>query len=334
MKLNPEIVKGIEGEFVGHGLAFGKFMPPTNGHLYFLNFARQSCRKLTILVCSLPGEPIPGEVRYKWMREIFPDCNVVHHYLDIPQEPEGPGDIPFFELWRDSIHKHCPGERFDALFASEPYGYKMAHVMDIRFVPVDSKRDLVSISGTEMRKNPIRHWEHLHPVVRPYFLRRVAVVGAPSDGKSRLARDLAAHFDTVHVADYAAAMMDDYKANMPGFSEEKMSLSDVSTIARGQMASENSLAPQANRVIFCDSDLSSIMYDSERRFGECPLWVAKKAVQRKYDLYLVVEGGDSGLTARWKEDLTRHEKSFVVIDCPVDARLRQAAAAVDKMLSE
>ena len=176
LSIRRDITEGIDSEFVGHGLAFGKFMPPTNGHLYFLNFARAACRKLTILVCSLPTEPSPGEVRYKWIKELFPDCNVVHHYIDIPQEPNGPEDLPFFETWRDSIHKHCPGEKFDALFASESYGYKVARIMDIRFVPVNVKRDLVEISGTAMRNNPLLHWDHLHPVVRPYFLKRVAIV--------------------------------------------------------------------------------------------------------------------------------------------------------------
>ena len=75
----PDILDGIDSKYVGHGVAFGKFMPPTNGHLHFLEFARQSCRKLTIIVCSLDDEPIPGETRYKWMKALFPDCNVVHH---------------------------------------------------------------------------------------------------------------------------------------------------------------------------------------------------------------------------------------------------------------
>ena len=65
---DPKILEGIESQYVGHGLAFGKFMPPTNGHLHFLEFARKSCRKLTIIVCSLDDEPIPGEIRYKWMK--------------------------------------------------------------------------------------------------------------------------------------------------------------------------------------------------------------------------------------------------------------------------
>jgi HTH-type transcriptional repressor of NAD biosynthesis genes len=350
----PEIIEGIEGEFVGHGLVFGKFMPPTDGHLYFINFARQSCRKLTILVCSLPTEPIPGEVRYKWVKELFPDANVVHHYIDIPQEPKGPDDKAFFETWRNSINKHCPGEKFDALFASEPYGYKMADVMDTKFIPVDVKRDLVQISGTEMRNNPLQNWKHLHPVIRPYFLKRVAIVGPESAGKSTLARDLAEHFETVSVNEYARDMLADYATNMPGYDQSKPTIKDMSTIARGQIASEDSLARQANRIMFCDTELTTTTYWSNYYFKSCPNWITKAAAERKYDLYMLVDprGVESSYVEDpqrpmpkledriamfdwWKAELTKRNQPFVVIDgADWKKRFEKAVIAVYQNIPE
>lgn len=330
---DPLIVEGIEGEFIGHGLIFGKFMPPTNGHIYFANFAQQSCRKLTIVVCSLPNEPIPGEERYKWMKELFPNANVVHHYIDIPQEPKGPDDEEFFRTWRDSLRKHCPGEKWDALFASEHYGYKMAEVLETKFVPVDIKRELVTISGTEMRENPLLHWEHLNPVVRPYFLKRVAIVGPESTGKSTLAKELARHFSTVSVAEYARDMLSDFSQNIPGFDEAHPSLKDMSTIARGQMASESALARQANRIMFCDTELMTTSYWSKFYFNECPKWIEKAAGEQKYDLYMLQD--PRGIEDKyvdnpqrpmpkledriamfdwWKAELTKRNLPFVVID--------------------
>lgn len=330
---DPELIEGIEGEFVGHGLVFGKFMPPTNGHLYFINFARQSCRKLTILVCSLPTEPIPGEVRFKWMKELFPDANVVHHYIDIAQEPKSPEDNAFFHTWRDSIRKHCPGEKFDVLFASEDYGYRMAQELETKFIPVDVKRDLVQISGTEMRKDPLRHWEHLHPVVRPYFLKRIAIVGPESCGKSTLTQDLAEHFGTVGVAEYARDMLANFADHVKGYDQSSPSLKDISTIARGQMASEDALARQANRIMFCDTELITTTYWSQHYHKTCPSWITKAAKERKYDHYLLVDprGIESSYTPDaqrpmpelaervkmfewWKNELTTRNLPFTVID--------------------
>lgn len=313
LDITHDVVEGIPDRFVGHGLAFGKFMPPTNGHIFFLNFARASCRRLTILVLSLPTEPIPGELRFKWIKELFPDCNVVHHYIDIPQEPRHPQDLAFFETWRDSIHKHCPGEKFDALFASEPYGYKVASVMGIRFVPVNVKRDLVQISGTAMRENPLRHWEHLHPVVRPYFLKRVAIVGPAGSGKSTLAARLSTHFGTMQVAEYRRALLADYAANIPDFTEAMLDVNDVSTVARGQIAAEEALARQANRVLFSDTELLSVKGWSLKAFGQSPAWLDEAIPQRRYDLYLLLKAKGADFDA-WKEELERRKLRFAVIE--------------------
>lgn len=354
---DPAILEGIESAYVGHGLAFGKFMPPTNGHLHFLEFARQSCRKLTIIVCSLPEEPIPGEIRYQWMKQLFPDCNVVHHYTPIQQEPKtspddptGVKDIPFFETWRDSINRHCPGEEFDALFASEDYGFRMADIMGIKFIPVDIRRELVPISGTKMREDPVKHWEHLHPVIRPYFLKRIAIVGPESCGKSTLAHDLAAKFNTVSVGEYARSYLDTCERQIPGYIEKHMDITDISTIARGQVKSEDSLARQANRVMFCDTELMTTEYWSRFYFnGACPDWVAKEAKNRKYDHYLLVDpkGVEGSYTPDaqrpmpkledrmmmfhwWKTKLDSIGASYTVIGGKGwDARLRKATKAVE-----
>lgn len=308
---DPAILEGIESEFVGNGLVFGKFMPPTNGHIHFIEFARRSCRKLTIMVCSLPGEPVPGEVRFKWMKELFPDCNVVHHYAGIaqeprttPEDPTGASDIPFFEAWRDSIDRHCPGEKFDVLFASEDYGFRMADIMGIKFIPVDIRRELVPISGTEMRKNPLKNWEHLHPVIRPYFVKRIAVVGPASAGKSTLAERLAGYFNTIHVGEYARSYLAECERQMPGYVANNITVKDISTIARGQIASEDSLARQANRLLFCDTELLTTEYWSKFYFnGQCPSWVSKLADERKYDLYMLVD--PRGVEQHYKLDPQR-----------------------------
>jgi NadR type nicotinamide-nucleotide adenylyltransferase len=219
------------------------------------------------------------------------------------------------------------------MFASEPYGYKVSRIMDIRFVPVDVKRGLVQISGTAMRDNPLAHWEHLHPVVRPYFLKRVAIVGPESTGKSMLARNLAALFDTAHVAEYAREMLTDYATNIPGFDIAKPSEKDFSTIARGQLASADALSKQANRVMFCDTELTTTAYWSRHFFGSCPHWIEKAAKEQKFDLYLLLDPrgidrfyADDPLRLMpdlkdriamfdwWKEELERRQVPYAVVD--------------------
>jgi len=287
--INLSMLKGIETAKVKQGLVFGKFMPPTNGHLYMINFAKQSCENLTILICSLKEEPISGDLRYKWLKELFPDCNVVHQSIDIKQEPDSPEDQAFFNLWRDSIRDHCPGINFDALFASETYGYKMGEVLECSFIPVDVNRDVVQISATKIRNDPYKYWDYLNPVIRPYFLKRVAVIGSELSGKNDLVQQLSTHFETSYVSNYTESLLKTRMHNIKDYSLKDLKSEDISTIARGQMASEKALTRQARKVLFSNSDLISIKHTSEFLFKTSPNWIDDAITQQNYDFYILLD---------------------------------------------
>jgi HTH-type transcriptional regulator, transcriptional repressor of NAD biosynthesis genes len=196
---------------IGSGLVFGKFMPLHEGHLHLLHFAQASCHRLTIIVCSLRSEPISGEVRYGWVRQMFPAANVVHHYVELPQDPAGPDDDAFWHAWRDSLRRQCPNEEFDALFGSEDYGWRMARELGVEYVPVNRERTLVPVSGTQIRAEPMKHWDYIPKVVRPYFVRRIAIIGPECCGKSTLVKRLATAFATSHIDEYARRYMEEHQ---------------------------------------------------------------------------------------------------------------------------
>src|SRR4051794_24729201 len=121
------------------------------GHVFLCDFASAYVDELTILVCSLNSEPIPGSLRYAWMREMFPRAQVLHLAEDVPQEPsEHP---QFWDIWRKVVCRFHP-EPIDFVFASEAYGRRLAMEIGARFVPVDPTRAAVPVSGTAIRKAP------------------------------------------------------------------------------------------------------------------------------------------------------------------------------------
>lgn len=225
------------------GLVLGKFMPPHNGHVHLCTFAASMVDRLCIVVGSLPSEPIPGTVRHAWMTELFPHCDVVHLPDDLPQLPEDHPD--FWALWKHALTRVAPYP-IDVVIASEDYGHRLASELDATFIPCDTTRSAVPISGSAIRESPMRHWEHLPSPVRPWFLRRVAVIGGESVGKTTLARDLAAHFGSQWVPEYARTWLETF----PGTPVA----SDFPRFLAGQRAMEQSLARQSHQVLFCDTD--------------------------------------------------------------------------------
>jgi NadR type nicotinamide-nucleotide adenylyltransferase len=260
------------------GIIVGKFLPPHRGHQYLIEFARRYVETLTVLVCTLRRDPIPGDLRFGWMREAFPSVNVVHHTDEIPQTPDE--DPDFWNMWRRIVATHAP-PGITHVFASENYGWKFAETLGATFVPVDPQRIIVPVSGTKVRADPMRHWHDILPPARAYFTKRVCLFGPEATGKSTLAARLAAHFETVAVQEYARAFL----AHKDGVCERD----DIPLIARGQAATEDALAGLANRVLICDTDLLTTSLWSRTLFGDCPPWIIEEGERRRYDLYLLTD---------------------------------------------
>jgi NadR type nicotinamide-nucleotide adenylyltransferase len=327
----------------GRGLVLGKFLPPHRGHQFLIDFARGYCEHVTVLVCTLAREPIAGELRYRWMQEMFPFPNVrlVHVTEDLPQTPEEHPD--FWNIWKRVIYRAAP-EGVEFFFASEEYGHKTAEVIGggCRYIEVDRPRELVPVSGTSVRSNPMKYWDFLPEPVRPHFLKRVCVFGPESTGKSTLARDLAKHFNTVYAWEYARPLLDPKGG--------RCDVEDIHRIARGQVATEDALARQANRVLICDTDVLTTTIWSEVLFGSVPAEVMSLAEERKYDLYLLLDVDvpwvdDSqrffkeqdvrrAMFRRFKDALDKSARRYTVIRGGWDERFKQASDAVGALLSE
>src|SRR5688500_11096658 len=165
------------------GLVLGKFLPYHAGHAHLIRSARASVDHLSVLVCSLPDDPIPGALRYRWVRDAHQDCDVVHVTDEVPQAPEEHPE--FWPIWRSLIQRHV-GD-VDAVFTSERYGERLAKELNATHTCVDIERRTYPVSGTAIRARPFAHWEFLPPAVRAHYALRIAIVGAESTGKTTLA---------------------------------------------------------------------------------------------------------------------------------------------------
>jgi len=121
---------------------------------------------------------------------------------------------------------------------------------------------------------------------------KVVVIGPESTGKSTLSAQLAAHYQTLWVPEYARQ----YLEELPRPYEQH----DLLTIAKGQLALEDELAAKANRLLICDTDLHVIKVWSDHKYGNCDPEILAHMANRHYDLYLLTY-----VDIPWEEDPQR-----------------------------
>lgn len=270
------------------GFVLGKFLPPHLGHRFLCRTAAGLCDELTVLVCSLPDDPIPGELRHVWMRQMLPGVRVLHHDRIVPQEPKDHPD--FWPIWR-GITREAMGGRVDVVFGSEPYVHRLADEVGAQACLIDPERLAFPTSGTAVRADPAGQWPFLPPEVRPYFQRRVVLVGAESVGKSTLARELATALQTLYVPEYGR-VHDAHR--MPGPWTE----ADFATIAAGHRAMRQAIAQDAGPVLIEDTDPFLTGIWQGFLTGSRPA----SAPPDLGDLYLVLD-----IDRPWVDDGTRYQ---------------------------
>lgn len=119
------------------------------------------------------------------------------------------------------------------------------------------------------------------------MIKKVVVIGPESTGKSTLCEQLAAHYTTAWVPEYAREYLLKYGA--------RYQYDDLLTIAKGQVASEEKhlssikTTKKAPPLLFIDTDQYVMKVWCEYVFGQCHSWILDQIVQREYDLYLLCD---------------------------------------------
>jgi NadR type nicotinamide-nucleotide adenylyltransferase len=315
------------------GFLLGKFMPPQAGHAFLCDFAADYCDTLTVLVCTQPGEPIDGDLRYRWMREICPKARVCHFADTVPQEPsEHPN---FWEIWRAIVKRFHP-EQIDFVFASEAYGMRLATEVGATFVPVDIQRQAVPISATRVRDNPYAVWGFLAPPVRAHYVKTVCLFGPESTGKSILASKLAKRFHTIFAPEYGRTYCD--------FFGTDCDVNDLRHIVDGQKSLEYAARRIANRLLILDTDRLMTAIWADMLLDHRPADLDD--VSEFADLYLLadvdVPWHDDGTRYfpdsesrnlffhRCKKELEKRELPFVILSGDWDSRYEIAVTEIEK----
>ncbi len=331
------------GKKYNNGLVLGKFMPPQNGHLYLIDTAASQCTTLHVMVCSDETQPIPGELRYKWLREIYknqPNIRIIWCQDVNPQYPSECDTVDNFynKYWVPSVYKHI--KKLDVVFTSEEYGDEFGRYLGVPHVQVDQPRSHYAVSGTAVRTDPYSNWKYIPRPVRPYYTKKVVVMGPESVGKSTLMKKLAIHYDTYYVEEYGRTYTE--ISGTHNFTNQ-----DFINIAEGQVELIEKAVNKGEKVIFVDTEAMVTKIFGEMYLEEefDPTEINKIIQKQKFDLYLLLDIDvpwvDDGTRdfperrathmERIKKELADNNIPYVLIGGDYTERFEKAVKEVDKL---
>lgn len=172
---------------------------------------------------------------------------------------------------------------------------------------------------------------------------KVVLYGPESTGKTTLSRQLARHYNSIWVPEYAREYLQDKWNNERKTCEPQ----DLVPIAEGQMRLENALAKKTDTVLICDTDLLETKVYSEAYYlGSCDPLLEKYALKNTYDLYFLTY-----IDTPWEPDdlrdkpnerermfeafesaLIKNNRPYVLLKGNKKERLEIAVKHIDKLL--
>lgn len=124
-------------------------------------------------------------------------------------------------------------------------------------------------------------------------IKKIVVIGPESTGKSTLCAQLAEHYQTLWVPEYAREYLEENGIDY--------SYNDLLTIAKGQVKLEEKISSQLSTVsnrqsgishiphLFIDTDMYVMKVWCEFVFNQCHNWILNQIAARHYDAYLLCD---------------------------------------------
>lgn len=177
----------------------------------------------------------------------------------------------------------------------------------------------------------------------PSDIVKIVLFGPESTGKTTLSQQLASHYKTLWVPEYAREYLQDKWDREQRTCEPH----DLLPIAEGQIRLENDYTEKAKTLLICDTDLLETKVYSEAYYlGYTDPILEKFALRNQYDLYLLTyidtpwvkddlrdkpEEREKMFTY-FKKTLEKYNRPFITLKGSPEERLREAVKHIDKLL--
>jgi len=170
---------------------------------------------------------------------------------------------------------------------------------------------------------------------------KIALFGPESTGKTTLAKQLAAHYETEWVPEFAR----DYLQEKWEENQHICVADDMLPIAKGQVVLENQKLAAANKYLFSDTNLLVTKVFSEMYYGFCDPVLNEAALEHEYDLFFLTDidvpwekddirdtpKGRETVFSVFKQTLIDNNKPFITLSGSKEDRLAKATAIIDDL---
>lgn len=312
------------------GLTLGKFAPFHRGHQLVVETALAEMDELVVLVYATDVTEVPLQVRAGWIQELYPTVRIIEAW----DGPDGYGDTP--EICREQetyILKKLNGLRISHFYSSEFYGDHVSRALKAKDRRVDEARQTVPISGTQLRADYFTGRKYIAPHVYADLITKVCFMGAPSTGKTTLARALAEQHKTVWMPEYGADYWLEHQV------DRRITLEQFEEIAPEHNRRENQLVLASRNYLFCDtSPITTYVFAKDYHGCVSPvLTQLAREAEKRYDLFFLCDtdipyadtwdrSGDQ--KRQWfqnqiTDDLAERRVPFFRISGPLEERITQ-----------
>ena len=230
------------------GMYGGSFNPMHKGHLKCIIKAACLCEKLyVVLSIGMKRDEVDYKVRYRWLYQATKHIGNVK-ILTISDSCATKNDYTLEASKSDSEYiKKQIGEPIDIVFCGSDYdenSFWNVNYPDSEFYVFE--RD--EINSTEIRKDVYGHWDWLPNFVRPYYVKKVLIIGVESSGKSVMTVNLANYFNTNFIEEAGRELSEKSGTDTMMLNE------DFTEILLVQKLNEIKAIKHSNKVLFCDTD--------------------------------------------------------------------------------